>query len=387
MPAAGRIVVFAGKGPYISGGRDLTIIRPIMENPATAGLTLSLLGAFEVRRATGETLALPGQKDRALLAYLAIAPGDSHSRERLAGLLWSERGDQQARDSLKQALVRLRRCLGGDGGLLRGDRQSIALDRAGIEVDVLALERLIRENTIESLAEATLLYRGDLLDGILVRDPAFEDWLLVERQRLRQLFERALTGLMSKASALGDHERAAEAARRLLLSDPLSEIAHRTLMQVYAAEGQTAQALKLYDGLRERLKREVGVQPERETVALSERLRRRRTAVDPVAEMAADGEPEAPEASTPTAKSSIAVLPFHNLSGDPEQQYLSDGITEDIIIELSRFRTLFVIARHSSFRYRGTGLDLTRVGQELGARYLVEGASAASATACGSALS
>ena len=70
---------------------------------------------------------------------------------------------------------------------------------------------------------------------------------------------------------------------------------------------------------------------------------------------------------------SIAVLPFVNMSGDPEQQYSSDGITEDIITELSRYRQLLVIARNSSFQYRDKSVDMKRVGRELGAEYLVEG--------------
>lgn len=141
-----------------------------------ADLKLTLLGGFEMRLSTGEVADLPGQKDRALFAFLAIAAGDSHSRERLAGLLWSERGDQQARDSLKQALMRLRRCLGDpDGTILHGDRQSVALDRGAISVDALAFERLVRDGTIDALSEAVALYHGDLLDGIAVRDPAFED--------------------------------------------------------------------------------------------------------------------------------------------------------------------------------------------------------------------
>jgi adenylate cyclase len=72
-------------------------------------------------------------------------------------------------------------------------------------------------------------------------------------------------------------------------------------------------------------------------------------------------------------KPSIAVLPFTNMSGDPEQEYFSDGITEDIITELSRFSALFVIARHSSFVFKGQTIDLKEVGGRLGVRYLVEG--------------
>jgi len=72
-------------------------------------------------------------------------------------------------------------------------------------------------------------------------------------------------------------------------------------------------------------------------------------------------------------KPSIAVLPFLNMSGDPEQEYFSDGITEDIITELSRFSTLFVIARNSSFTYKGQATKVQDIGTELGVQYVVEG--------------
>lgn len=72
-------------------------------------------------------------------------------------------------------------------------------------------------------------------------------------------------------------------------------------------------------------------------------------------------------------KPSIAVLPFQNMSGDPEQEYFTDGITEDIITELSRFHSLFVIARNSSFSYKGRSPDIRQVGHDLGVRYVLEG--------------
>jgi len=72
-------------------------------------------------------------------------------------------------------------------------------------------------------------------------------------------------------------------------------------------------------------------------------------------------------------KPSIAVLPFQNMSGDPEQEYFADGIVEDIITALSRFKALFVIARNSSFTYKGRAIDVKQVGRELGVRYVLEG--------------
>jgi TolB-like protein len=74
-------------------------------------------------------------------------------------------------------------------------------------------------------------------------------------------------------------------------------------------------------------------------------------------------------------KPSVAVLPFTNLSGDPEQEYFADGMVEDIIAGLSRIKWLFVIARHSSFVYKGNAVEVKRVGRELGVRYLVQGSS------------
>jgi adenylate cyclase len=92
---------------------------------------------------------------------------------------------------------------------------------------------------------------------------------------------------------------------------------------------------------------------------------------------------DAPKPATPTMptpsglalpdKPSIAVLPFQNMSGDVDQEYFTDGITEDIITELSRFHSLFVIARNSSFSYKGKSSDIRQVGQELGVRYVLEG--------------
>ena len=77
--------------------------------------------------------------------------------------------------------------------------------------------------------------------------------------------------------------------------------------------------------------------------------------------------------AAPTDKPSLAVLPFNNFSGDPEQEYFADGMVEEIITALSRIRWLFVIARNSTFAYKGQNVDVKRVGHELGVRYVLEG--------------
>src|SRR5262245_22678002 len=105
---------------------------------------LKLLGVFELRLSDGRAVDLPGQKDRALLAILALAQGAPQSRDKLAGLLWGDRGDPQARDSLKHALTRVRQSLGDAlSGALIADRQTIRLDPASVAVDAVQLEQLV----------------------------------------------------------------------------------------------------------------------------------------------------------------------------------------------------------------------------------------------------
>jgi DNA-binding SARP family transcriptional activator len=235
---------------------------------------LTLFGSFGVRAPNEAAINLLGKKEQALLAFLALSPGTTHARDKLASLLWSDRGDPQARDSLKHALTSLRQCLqSADSPAIIADRRSVRLDPAAVSTDVAAFERLLSAGTPDSIEQAAALYRGDLLDGISVRDEAFEDWLLVERQRLRRLAEGGLVALLARAMEAGEHERAEAAARRLLALDPLREAAGRVLMQLHAERSEAAQALKLYETLRERLQRELGVKPEPETTRLYDAIR------------------------------------------------------------------------------------------------------------------
>src|SRR6266436_5195537 len=94
----------------------------------------------------------------------------------------------------------------------------------------------------------------------------------------------------------------------------------------------------------------------------------------PTAESSPAGSDSGARSQSPSFdRPSVAVLPFANLGGDPQQDYFSDGISEDIITELSRFSELLVIARNSSFQYKGKAIDIRRVGRKLGARYVLEG--------------
>src|SRR5262245_44726497 len=347
-------------------------------------LELVLLGGFQAGVA-GHVIDIAGRKERALLAVLAMPPGEPRSREKLAGLLWSDRSDKQARDSLKQALLRLRKSFGSLHTLpIVTDRASVTLNRAEVAIDVQEFEQLVAAGTLDGLARATKLYRGDLLEGLDVRDPAFEEWLLFERQRLRDQARDALTRLLAHHMVGGASDQASAVARRLLALDPLQETAHRALMQIYAQQGQTALALRQYQLCCDALQAELGVKPEAETERLYQSIQAKRRArqvhTSPsgiVAETSSSHDPPPAASSRPTLplpdKPSIAVLPFQNMSDELEQEYFADGMVQEIITTLSRFRQLFVIARNSSFTYKGRAIDVKQVGHDLGVRYVLEG--------------
>jgi adenylate cyclase len=353
--------------------------RPIgLGTPAVPNLEISLFGGFSVRCGTEQRIELSGRKDCALLGYLAVSPGVPCSREKLATLLWGDSGDRQARASLKQALLRLRRSFSLASSMpLIANRQVVSLDPDGVAVDVAMFERLLGDWSLEALEQAIALYRGELLDGIYIRNAAFEDWLLVERQRLRGLAVEAATRLMARSVEAGRPQSAANAARRLLSLEPLHEGACRLLMQVHVDRGERAQALKLFEGLRDGLRQELDVAPEPDTVQLYQAIRERRNG-----EGARNGEPPPSAHGGATAgvtlrearaKPSIAVLPFANIGGAPEEEYFADGLTEDIITDLSRVSALFVAARHTVFTFKGRSVGVQHAARELNVSHVLEG--------------
>ncbi|MBO0736235.1 MAG: adenylate cyclase [Alphaproteobacteria bacterium] len=346
---------------------------------------VNLLGRFELRAPDGREIALGARKSIALLSLLASAPGQRMSRDRLALLLWEDMPDAQARGNLRQLLAATRR----PAPFLDADTGSIGFSEGIVETDLDAFESAIAEDTTAALERAAALYRADLLDGFSLRDRDFDEWLTGERERLRERAVQVFLRLTERSAGTGT-EPTIRWALRILSIDPVHEPAHRVLMELYAAQGRHAAALRQYEQLREALSRELGTRPEPETDALARRIREDRRspargAAAPVASLpklaalaesssavtpiGPGGWPEPPMPEIP----SIVVLPFQNLSGDPEQEYFSDGIVEEITTALSRFRSLFVISRNSAFTYKGRAVDVRQVGRELGVRYLLEG--------------
>src|SRR5262245_9567836 len=234
-------------------------------------VAVKILGGFEAQTGAGRALILPTKKSQALFAYLALHPDRPCSRETLTALLWGDTPDLQARQSLRQAVYHIRRALGEDRLDIVGG-ETVTLPAAALDVDALNFERRVRLATPEALDAALGLYRGDLLEGLAIKEAAFDEWLLVERERLRELALEALARVLGSYMKAGDNERAIQSALRLLALDPLQEAAHRALMRLYVREGRRAAALRQYQTCVGILQKELGAEPEPETQQLYQQI-------------------------------------------------------------------------------------------------------------------
>jgi DNA-binding SARP family transcriptional activator len=225
-----------------------------------AHLHLVLFGEFRASIGT-RSIPLPLRKAHALLAYLALPAGKSHSREHLATLLWGDNPDDQARNSLRQTLFALRAALGG-ARRLASDGERVWLPPDDVDVDVATFERLVADGSAAALARAAALYRGDLLEGLDVAAGGFNGWLEAARQRLRRQATVAMRRQLERQAAADAIDEAVATAERLLHIDPLQEAVHRTLIRLYDRQGRRADAIRQYRACADLLRRELGTEPE-----------------------------------------------------------------------------------------------------------------------------
>ena len=242
---------------------------------------IALLGGFEVSDPSGVALRLATRKAQALLGYLGSRVGVEFERDKLAALLWGDREDDRARNSLRQTLFQLRRVTDRPGPqLLNITAHTASLNPAAVQVDVRAFELSAKSTLPGDLQEAAELYRGDLLDGLTVDEAPFDEWLLQERERLREVVTDALGRLLRLQRAEGHMDAAIRTCRRLLLLEPWQEPVHRTLMRLLIDTGQTGAALRQFQYCAEILRRDLGVEPEPQTRRVSEEIRRRHEGTD-----------------------------------------------------------------------------------------------------------
>jgi len=327
-------------------------------------LSIGVLGSLVIER-DGCRLGKVPKKARALLGYLAAQGGQAISRERLADLLWPYQGSEQARHSLRNCLLELRKALGSSAARhLVADFANCRIDEVVVDLD--RFERLSRSLDRAELQAAAELYRGEFLADFDLDSEPFQEWLAAERDRTLALICDILQRLTAAHDAAGESDAAIQSGRRLVALDPLSEFGQRALMRAYARAGRRGEALRQYKSCAETLKRELGVAPDAETQALAHEMARAGSTTEgeprggaaegrgfggggfgPADSLAARGATRGERAAVTAAAArlswpcllssiAVAVAPLRNLTGDPEQQYLVDAFTDDLVTDLLR---------------------------------------------------
>ena len=247
-------------------------------------LSLSLLGPFQVSLAGQPLTGFESNKVRALLAYLAVEAERPRARETVAGLFWPEVPEQTARANLRHALTSLRRTL-SDGQrqhpFLLTSNQTIQFNpQSDFWLDVTHFSQIVaaadptRLDFVDPVAEAVALYQGQFLEGFSLKgSPAFEEWLLLWRERLDRQAVEACQYLADCHERQGNYEAARLFVRRQLELEPWREPAHRQLMRLLALSGLRNAALVQYETCRRILLAELGVEVTPETRLLSEQIR------------------------------------------------------------------------------------------------------------------
>lgn len=348
-----------------------------------ARIRLKLFGGFHAAHAEGPEISLTARKGEALVAYLALNQSQRQTRERLASLLWGDRFEEQARHSLRQTVLAIRKAMTDeDASIVISNGDFLMFDREAIDVDAIEFEKLIREGSQASLTSAISLYNGELLEGMTTRAADFDEWLLSERVRYRDMAINALTTLMRQQAEQVDSEATLATTQRLLGIDPVNEDAHRLVMQLYDASGRRSAALRQYRLYVDTLRNEYDSEPDPQIVQLHAEIQARehqhgsqQTIISPeVASAQSVPKTDQHEVSPPSpVKPSINVVPFKDLTTDDSQQGLAYAITEGIATALSMVPVLTVSAPGSTPAFMGQDIQSDTPLKQRDNQYILEG--------------
>ena len=344
-------------------------------------IRLRLIGQMEAWASSGESVLPSGRKAKALLAVIALSAPRPVLRLRLISLLWSMRGEQQARASLRQEIHHLLRSLPpATTGILRVTPEHLSLILDAVWVDA---REVLRATAQES--EALSLVNGDLLEDLNGIDPALDIWLKTERERLRNHIAKVAEVLLRKPDA---PEEMLGAAQRILKIDRTHEGAWRALIRAHADLGNRDLALQDYERCRQALADLMDVSPSAETRELLTQIRGspgqlladRPQMMSPVTagtavpkDDAADSQKRFPDACQPLDGVRVGILPVACVGLSERDAYIGPFLADEISAALSRVRWIVVLPPSSLSRCMGDNLDWFAMRRDFGVDVVLNG--------------
>jgi len=342
-----------------------------MEDTSSARLCLRVLGSFEVML-DGVAIpedAWPRRKTKSLLKVLLTAPGDPFTVDQLIEAVLPEADVSRAASNIRARVSELRKVLepslrrGSDSQYVKRIGEGYAFNpNSDSWLDSLQFEQQIAEGhqhadgsqwtrAVDSLKSASALYRGEFL----VED-RYADWAKNTRSRLREQHLQGLSRLAACYAELGRHRQVASCCRKILAVDACHESAAQQLLKVQSDTGHRAQMTRTYQQLEQALQGQLGVEPSVETQELFRELSQR--------------ESTRAERFDPRR---LVVIPLVSVAPDPANEFLADGITEELIYTLSKVAGLEVIAQTTALKYKGARKSVAEIGRELRVGSLLEG--------------
>lgn len=234
----------------------------------------NLMGEFQFISCEEQPGEISLSKDIGVIAIVAMSKNYTCSRSKIIDMLWSDRSDGQARASLRHSLWLLKKVLHkSSADILQIDRKRVCLNPELCSIDVRDFLELSESNRRFDLEQAISIYRGEFLDGLVIRDVEWNEWLSIERERLKLKYAESLHTLSEYYLAEQDVKNLIQTGRRLIDHDHLCEKGHRALMRGYTLAHQKSLALKQYERYRETIQTELNSNPEPNIQELYERIK------------------------------------------------------------------------------------------------------------------
>lgn len=330
---------------------------------------IRLLGGFEIFDLDGVQIRIIGRRARGLMAMLCLEGRGGLLRDRICGLLWADRPDEQARGSLRQCLFELRSALGSRADdILEVGRERVAIRPGSLLTDIDALRADLhsaREDALPGIASR--LSSGPLLEGVELPGP-FQEWIDQTRGAWEAGLLHDLTRRLETLETAGRWDAVRLLSEAYLGRDPLQESVAAAAIRADLASGRPSAAQRRYLAIKQALSEQLGVAPGVDLERALQVGKTREPRITPKVSAA-----ETPAVARSSAEPLVAVLAFENQSGDPDFMYFSDGISDEILHAISQKTPLKIIARSSSFQLRGAEKSAANVAAQLGATHLLDG--------------